>query len=272
MWSPEVAPSGGSGGRRTRLYRGSKGAQEPRARGEAGGSGSPGGSGGFGGCKEAARRPAKWPPQELLCAGEPTGRQDGLRDQSQLRPEAAGPPRGSPGHFTDGETESWGRGLGRTRAHPWETWGLPFRPRRGQPTRPLFPSWGPWRCSLIAPGLGGSPACQQPTVAVHPSLPGPPRLPRRLQPLLAGRCVWRLNALGAREPGAQVGTRDVESRRAGPDPPSCVLILGPPSRGCYITVPLLTAATCCFVPNLLRGGRFIRHGPCRHLSGPPRRG
>ena len=155
---PHLAGVGG-GGRRPDP--GSKGAQEPRARGEAGGSGSPGGSGGFGGsraprpgrlcwwwsvgvtCKEAAGRPAKWPPQELLCAGEPTGRQDGLRDQSQLRPEAAGPPRGSPEHVTDGETESWGRGLGRTRAHPWETWGLPLRPRHGQTTHPSFQAGDP---------------------------------------------------------------------------------------------------------------------------------
>lgn len=183
--------AGGRGGGR-RPDRGSKGAQEPRARGEAGGSGSPGGSGGFGGsraprpgrlcwwwsvgvtCKEAARRPAKWPPQELLCAGEPTGRQDGLRDQSQLRPEAAGPPRGPPRAFYRWGNRVMGEGARTHQSSPVRDLGPP-PPTEARPAHsPPLSKLGTLAMLANSPGTWGQPCLPTAHCGRAPLPPGAP--------------------------------------------------------------------------------------------------
>ena len=185
---PHLAGVGG-GGRRPDP--GSKGAQEPRARGEAGGSGSPGGSGGFGGsraprpgrlcwwwsvgvtCKEAAGRPAKWPPQELLCVVNPRGGRmaSGTSRSSGLRLQA---PRGGPPSMLQMGKQSHGGGgsdapeltRGRLGASPSD---------RGT-ARPLAPLSKLGTLAMLAnsPGTWGQPCLPTAHCGRAPLPPGAP--------------------------------------------------------------------------------------------------
>lgn len=147
-----------------------------RERAGARGPGGPGPAAGDGVSRcDVWKQWAGW-PSGLRGSSEPRGRQDGLgpgcaasRPAPWLRAfSRACRPLGASGHFTDGETESWGRDAQTQQRSPVRDPGPPLLADARPAPRSFFPTWGPWRCPLIPWGRG---ARKHLTAAVRPSLP-----------------------------------------------------------------------------------------------------